>query len=232
MDLWPRLLDFLAPRTCAACRHDLPPLLEGPLCGDCLAAARPLAGALCRRCAVPDSSPGGLCRRCRSSLSDLECIRAAFPYRAPVRELLHAFKYRGRRDAGRLLAGWMAGLHRRHPDLRAAQAVVPVPLHPRRLSERGFNQAETLAAAVAAAARLPLAGGLKRVRKTAAQWGLSRRERSANLDGAFAWAGPRPARRVLLVDDVCTSGRTLECCARALREAGAEDIRAYVLARD
>ena len=232
MRLWPRLFDFLAPRTCAACRRDLPLLVAGPLCGDCLALARPQTGAQCRRCGVADDSPARLCRRCRSRLFAVDCIRAAFAYRPPVRELLHAFKYRGRLDAGRLLAGWMAGLLPRHPELGRPLAVVCVPLHPGRLRERGFNQAEWLGRAVAAAARLPLQEGLRRVKKTRAQWGLSRRERGANLEGAFAWAGTRPARRVLLVDDVCTSGSTLEACARALQAAGAEDIRAFVLARD
>ncbi|MBI4349570.1 MAG: ComF family protein [Elusimicrobia bacterium] len=227
-----RLLDFLAPRTCGACREDLPPLVQGPLCGSCLAALAPLAGRLCERCSAPHRGRERLCGRCRGALFAVDAIRAGFAYRSPVRELLHAFKYRGRLDAGRALADWLGGQYRRHPELRGARAVAPVPLHPRRLRERGFNQAEVLAAAVARAAGLPLARGLIRRRATAPQWGLTRARRSMNVRDAFAWEGPPPPDSVLLVDDVCTSGGTLEACGLALQAAGAREIRAFVLARD
>ncbi|MBI4424485.1 MAG: ComF family protein [Elusimicrobia bacterium] len=224
------LLDLLAPRPCGACRADLPPALQGPLCAACLAALRPAAGRLCRRCHVPHGLPEDPCRRCRERLFAVDCIRAAFPYQAPVRELLHAYKYRGRRDAGEALAGWMAGLWRRHGELRESTGVVPVPLHPERLRERGFNQAEGLAAAVARTAGVPLVPSLRRTRPTAARWRLSRKDRLKDLEGAFRCLGPAP-RRALLVDDVCTTGGTLEACARALRAAGAETVSAFVLAR-
>lgn len=227
-----RLLDLLAPRTCAACREDLPRLVQGPLCGGCLGAARPLAERLCGRCGSPHAGREELCRRCSERLFAVDTIRAAFAYRAPIREALHAFKYRGHRAAGGLLAAWMAGLYPRHRELAGAQAVVAVPLHARRLRERGFNQAEVFAAAVARAAGLPRSPGLIRVRRTVARWGLSRKERLRDLEGAFAWEGPPPPDRVLLVDDVCTSGGTLEACGRALQAAGARQVKAYVLARD
>lgn len=227
-----RWLDWIAPRTCGACREDLSRLVEGPLCGDCLTQVRMLRARVCRRCGVPHERREPLCRRCRGRLFAVDSIRAAFPYETPVRELLHAFKYRGRRDAGRALADWMAGQFRRYPELRGARAIIAVPLHRRRLRERGFNQAELLAQAVSRTAGLPNIGGLSRTRSTAAQWGLSRAARLANLEGAFSWQGPPPPDSVLLVDDVCTSGGTLEACGLALQAAGAREIRAFVLARD
>lgn len=225
------LLDFLAPRTCPACREDLPTKVRGPLCGACLAAVRPLAGPLCGRCGEPRRDVEPLCRRCRRGLFAVDVIRAAFAYAPPVRELLHAFKYRGREDAGRLLAAWQAGLYGRLPELHGMQGVVAVPLHPGRERERGFNQADRLAAAVARAAGLPLLRGLARLRATPRRWRLGRSERLAGLRLAFAWTGSPPPDRVLLVDDVCTSGGTLEACARALQAAGAREIRAYALSR-
>lgn len=226
------LLDLIAPRTCGACRADLPRLVQGPLCGACLAALRPLEERVCLRCGAPHGAVEPLCRRCRERLFALDAVRAAFAYRPPVRELLHAFKYRGRLDAGGALADWMAGLYARHREVAGARGVQAVPLHRRRLRERGFNQADRLADAVARAARLPRLRGLARVRRTAAQRGLTRTRRLANLEGAFAWEGPPPPSRVLLIDDVCTSGGTLEACARALQAAGAESVVAFVLARD
>lgn len=224
--------DFLAPRTCPACREDLPLWVQGPLCGSCLSRVRPLRGTVCRRCGVPWSEPEPLCRRCRAGLFAVDVIRAAFAYASPVRELLHAFKYRGRQDAGTLLADWQAGLYARRPEVAGSQAVVPVPLHPKRLRERGFNQAERLARAVARAAGLPCLTGLTRLKNTAARWTRSRAERVVDLEDAFRWDGPPPPLRVLLVDDVCTSSGTLEACARALQRSGCESIQAYVLARD
>ncbi|MBI5200794.1 MAG: ComF family protein [Elusimicrobia bacterium] len=226
------LLDFIAPRTCGACREDLPRLIQGPLCGACLSSVRMLSERLCARCGAPHAKREDLCRRCRGRLFAVDAIRAAFSYRAPVRELLHSFKYRGRLDAGRALADWMAGRFRRHRELAGARAIIPVPLHPRRLRERGFNQAELLAAAVSRASRLPCLPGLVRTRRTRAQWGLSRDSRLKNLEGAFEWQGPPPPDSVLLIDDVCTSGGTLEACGLALQAAGAREIRAFVLARD
>ena len=225
-------LELIAPRTCGACRSDLPRVVQGPLCGDCLASVRPLEGRVCERCGAPNAGHESLCRRCREGLFAVDAVRAAFAYRPPIRELLHAFKYRGRLDAGCALADWMAGLYPRHPEIAGARAVVAVPLHRRRLRERGFNQADRLADAVARVAGLPRRTGLVRVKKTAAQWELSRAERLANLEDAFAWEGPPPPSRVLLIDDVCTSGGTLEACGRALQAAGAEEVKAFVLARD
>lgn len=224
-------LSILLPRTCAHCRHDLPEPLSGPLCGPCLGALRPLAGPVCRRCGAPWEGPEACCPPCRGRLHSVDVIRAAFPYRPPLPRLVHAFKYRGLESAGRALADWLAGALPRWPELLPVDAVVPVPLHPARERERGFNQALTLARAAARAARAPLLEALRRRADTAPQWRFGRGTRSRRLEGSFAAALPVQGMSLLLVDDVCTSGGTLEACGTALREAGAAQVRAFALAR-
>jgi ComF family protein len=114
----------------------------------------------------------------------------------------------------------------------AIDSVLPVPLHCDRLAERGFNQAEALAREVANTLRLPLiADGLARVRMTEQQARLDARARAENMRGAFRWQGAAPPRRILLVDDVLTTGATMGACAEALRAAGAEMVYGLALAR-
>ncbi|MBA3944292.1 MAG: ComF family protein [Herpetosiphonaceae bacterium] len=112
-------------------------------------------------------------------------------------------------------------------------AIVPVPLYARRQRERGFNQAELLAQGIGLRLDLPLlAQGLCRKRPTHQQVGLDRTERRANMVGAFRWQGSPPPRRVLLLDDVVTTGATMEACAAALRLAGAAEVHGWAIARD
>jgi len=224
------LLHWVFPRICTACREDLPPPLEGPLCGSCLLKLRRLSGPACRRCGKPWAGPEACCYDCRKKLSPVDAVRAVFPYRTPLPELLYSFKYGGRLWVGRALGDWMAGAFRLQAGLEGADALVPVPLHPARERRRGFNQARLLAQAVSRASGLPVVEALHRRRNTRPQWGLSRGEREGRMAGAFEASGPVKGRKVLLIDDVCTSGATLEACGRALREGGAASVRAFVLA--
>lgn len=211
-----RLLDILLPRTCCGCREDLPPPLSGPLCGDCLLLLKPRRKAPANR-----------------GLAWLKAAEAAYAYRAPVPALLHAFKYEGRASVGAALGGWMAGLWPGRERLGACDALVPVPLHRARERARGFNQALILAKAVARSARTPVIEALLRTRAGAAQARSPRAERAGKLRGAFRLKdGVRvEGLRLVLIDDVLTSGETLEACARELLKAGAEEVRAFVLAR-
>jgi len=162
----------------------------------------------------------------------VEVLRAVFRYRPPLVPLIHAFKFRGHRGAGRLLEHWMASGWHRHPEMGAPDALVPVPLHPRREHERGFNQARRLADELSRATRIPVLEALERTRDTAHQWRYRRADRGARLLDAFRLKPGAEVRRrrLVLIDDVCTTGGTLEGCGRALRRGGAEDVRAYVLA--
>jgi ComF family protein len=192
------------------------------------------------RCAAC-GRPGGLfCRACRAELRPyppgegatpgLEAMAVAWLYERPVRRAVHALKYRRRRRVAGALADALADALAGPPP---GDALMPVPLHAERLAERGFNQSEELARRLAARWRLPLlANALARARDTGHQAGLARRERLTNVAGAFVWraSGPPPPR-VILVDDVLTTGATLAACAAALRAAGASEVRAVALAR-
>ena len=206
-NIYDALLDLVFPPRCPGCRAR--GVLLCPRCIEQCKALRLPSGVLPRR-------------------SMLITATGLYHYDAPLRQAIHAFKYRRRRTlAGPLGDLLVAAL----PDaVRACDAVVPVPLHPGRLRERGFNQSALLAERVAAILGLPLAGGLGRVRATPHQVGLDRIAREENVRGAFVWEGAAPPDTVLLVDDVLTTGATIQECARALRAAGAREVKAIALA--
>jgi ComF family protein len=200
-----------------------------------------LAGAIApNRCAACDADVPmmtAFCRACASTLTLPEAHRnptyiAAFVYGGAIAEAIRKLKFEGRPDVARPLA---AALRRAARALAAERptVVIPVPLYPRRLVERGYNQSALLAAPVAkdlGATFLPR--GLLRPRDTEAQATLGRDVRLRNLTGAFTVRRPKDVcgQRVLLIDDVRTTGATLAACGAALREAGAEDVRALVVA--
>jgi len=227
------LLDLLWPQTCAHCRRDLPRGCETPLCGACLERLKPLERPFCARCGVP-SGNGGLCASCRAAKASCRIIRAACLYREASASLIHAFKYRGRQSAALWAGAYMARVLPRFPELGRPDVLIPVPLHHRRLAERGYNQARLLAEGLGRAAGIPAAGdGLIRIKNTKPQWTLGRQKRLENLADAFAVAGRNfQGLRVLLVDDVCTTGASLEGCAQALLRAGAREVLGYALARE
>ena len=160
--------------------------------------------------------------------------RAAVRYDEMARKLVLSFKYGDRLDLAPMMGRWMARAGREL--LAEADALVPVPLHWRRLWARRFNQSAALAGAIAEPAGVPvLPGALKRVRATAQQVGLSKTERADNVQGAFRVPAERKGqvagRRLVLVDDVLTSGATVDTCARALLRAGAAHVDVLVFAR-
>ena len=168
-----------------------------------------------------------MCPRCRRRPSALSSCAAIGVYDGALRAILHALKYDGRRT----VAGPLARLIRIHcvGVLEGADLLVPVPLHRRRRRRRGFNQADAIARSIG----LPARALLRRVRATPSQTDLPAAQRHANVRGAFrlAWRADVSGLRIVLVDDVCTTGATLESCARVLREAGAADVRAVTVAR-
>jgi len=183
-------------------------LIFPPRCGGC----GRYGAAWCPTCAAGLRPPPA------RTLAGIPLV-AAGRLEGPLQQAIHTYKYRQRPQ----LASVLAQPLRR--AILAADLSLPaltfVPLHPRRRRERGFNQAERLAAQLSSALGVPVLGGLTRVRATPAQVGLSQAERRANLAGAFQWtAAQPPAHRLGLVDDVCTTGATLEAAARAVAEAG------------
>ena len=191
----------------------------------------PARPPFCQRCAEPVRADKILCRACTGRPFACRLVRAAFLYRGPVPDLVHSFKYRGRRAAARAAGRWMACLLPRFPELSGHDTLVPVPLHPRPLKKRGYNQAGLLAAELSRATGLPMLDLLERAKPTRPQWDLDRRSRAENLAGAFRATPLAREKSVLLIDDVCTSGASLEECGRALVRAGAARVAAYVFAR-
>ena len=205
MNLFERLLDLLFPPRCVACQR------QGRLfCQTCRASLQPYP---------PEPPPLGL-----------DDATVAFVFARPLQRAIHALKYYKQQRIATPLAALLIE-HLRAKDF-PADGVLAVPLHPDRLVERGFNQAELLARPIAESLGLPMIPGLIRCRDTGHQARLNRRDRQQNLRGAFAWqAAIPPPPRLLLIDDVLTTGATLVACAEALRLAGAHEIRGVALAR-
>jgi ComF family protein len=222
------LLDLLFPPRCVGCQE------EGPfLCSTCLSQATPLTPPFCVLCGEPTSALSVLCRNCRETPLCIDGIRSAFYYQGVIREAIHKLKYQYLKAVAPPLARLLADYLSRTP--LPADVLVPVPLHPRRLRERGYNQAALLAKELGRLTGLPVAeGALRRARSTQAQARAPGREqRRSNVAGAFIC---RPEaveeKRVLLVDDVCTTGFTLEACAVALKDAGAATVWGLTVARE
>lgn len=230
MDPRAALLDLLLPQTCAHCRADIGG--DAVLCRECLGGVAPPTGPSCGRCAQPLRGAGARCRRCSGRLFACALIRASTRYAGPAAAWVRAFKFRGRREAARAAGLWMARDWPAHPELHGAAALVPVPPHPSRRRERGYCQARLLAEGLSSGTGLPLLPALERARATSPLWTLGRAQRARAVAGAFSVVGDVCGRTLLLVDDVCTTGATLEACALALRMAGAAEVEAFVFARE
>lgn len=231
LTVWPNALiaALLAP-ACAVCKSHLDEPLSGCVCKHCWASIRAITPPVCDRCGDPLARPRGACPGCRHE-SAVARARAVGEYEGTLREIIHALKYSGRRSLARPLGEWMrrAGSEL----LEEADCVVPVPLHWRREHQRGFNQAREIARYLGP----PVVDALIRRRATRAQVELAADSRRANVAGAFAlrrgwFRHPQiRGRSVLLIDDVSTTGATLESCAGVLKEFGASEVYALTAAR-
>jgi ComF family protein len=234
------LLNFFYPPRCAVCGTGLPIETSRRVCGPCRQSVEPIRAPLCDSCGIPldGADEVALCRHCTIAPPAFDSARAITRYRAGVdgpsaiASLLRRHKYGLDQSLGRALAEYLdAALPL---DADGYDVVVPVPLHRARLRWRGFNQAALLGAALAGRLQCPLdVAALTRTRPTPPQTARDRAERTRNVRGAFTVR--RPGRvaglRVLLVDDVMTTGATVDECARVLRAAGALRIDVLTLAR-
>lgn len=185
----------------------------------------------CQHCALPRRAPDAPCGQCLIHTPDWDDAQSAFAYRFPVDYLLKRAKFRGRMAELDALATNTAEFFARQTQPRA-DVIMPVPLHWRRRLARGFNQAEQLAQPIAQKMGLPLdAQSLRRVRATSAQSHLHTDERSRNLRKAFTCHTPLHGARIILFDDVMTTGATLGAAARALIDQGAAHVRVWTCAR-
>ncbi len=233
---WNRMLDLVFPRMCAVCGGDVGEE-PGHLCWDCLAQL-PLIGApYCAWCGDPVDGrvdQAYTCMYCGRNPPFFERARSAIRYRGVVRELLRDFKYHHafwlKKDLVRILASCVT----LDFSLDEVDVVASVPLYPPRERERAYNQAFLLAEGLAKELHKPLLkGGLRRIRPTATQTHLTARDRATNVRGAFGLRGAHrlEGRKVLLVDDVMTTGATVNECARTLKEGGAQCVFVVTVAR-
>jgi ComF family protein len=227
-------LDIALPTLCVACRE---PVAGDGVCAACWGKLSFIAPPFCSRLGIPfvyDPGPGILSMQAIADPPAYQRARAAVRYDEVARTLVHQLKYHDRTDLAPTMGRWMA---RAGQELLAeADILVPVPLHWRRGFSRRFNQSGALAQAISRKSGVAVSrDALRRIRPTEHQIGLSRAERASNVQGAFSIPAERRAeiqgRRVILVDDVLTSGATTDACARVLLRAKAAQVDVLVFAR-
>jgi competence protein ComFC len=237
--LWARRsLDIVYPRNCPFCSEPLADTEPGIVCCACLSSAKLIEPPFCRRCGLPfagtvtgETFVCGYCQDLRFYFTQTVCACRA---KGVVRDCIVRFKYNREMHFGPHLVDWLVGAARRWIDWTTVDMIVPVPLHPRKQRHREFNQAEYLAAALSHAVNVPVSRrNLRRVKDTMTQTALDAEERARNLRGAFRMRNPAAfaMKRVVLLDDVFTTGATLNSCAKVLRSAGAKEVVALTVAR-
>lgn len=227
--LWPH------ERRCLACASLCSPQgsANGLFCADCLSAMPRRERGYCPSCGEPapwPEMPLSLCARCLEKRPPWSRFLFHGLYEGPLRCLLLALKFGDQVIYGHALGMLLA----RHPDFATidVDAVIPVPLHEKRLRQRGYNQAHEIARPIAAQLGVPLYDGhLVRIKATAPQSGSSLEQRRLNIQGAFVCVKKGPGKRFLLVDDTVTTGSTLEAAGRALLDGGAEAVGVAVVSR-
>ncbi len=229
-------VDFLFPPQCLLCGEFIFSYNDGYLCGNCLDAVCAGDGPLCVTCGMWFESPEGAhhrCGTCTTNPPHFDCARAAGAYEGLLRTAIHDFKYRHKTALAKPLAQVLAERGAHMLPVKSYDVIIPVPLHPQRLRDRGYNQALMLAERLAGQWDVPVWRELlRRNRRTQPQTVLVKKERRKNVRGAFSYCGrPLDGKRILLVDDVLTSGSTVNECARVLKLNKAKQVDVITLAR-
>jgi ComF family protein len=230
-------LSLIYPEGCQICRQQRATAREGYVCARCRDQVRFIRPPFCERCGLPYAGELNTpfeCGNCREMEFAFRHARAAVVAKTVVLEAIHRFKYSRALWFEEFLAGLL--IREAAPQLSARDwdYIVPVPLHPLKKREREFNQAEILGRRLALATRIPINVKLiRRVVPTTTQTLLSREKRAQNMQGAFATAGEvrLEKQRIIILDDIFTTGATTNACARALRQAGAADVCVWTVAR-
>jgi ComF family protein len=242
MNLLSGFIDLIYPPRCQVCDQFLVRNHTGletgsPICPSCAEGFQTLTNPHCTICARPFEAATGenhLCESCLRKRPLFRVIEAPYLYEGSLKTVIHRFKYGGRSGLAGFLGPLLASFARGHRPGAKHALVMPIPLHPRRLRERGFNQSKLLSEHVAKelSAELDFLS-LKRIRYTLPQTGLGKDERRKNVQGAFRLrrSGRVSGRTVFLVDDVATTGNTLNACAKTLLKGGADKVFCLVLAR-
>ncbi len=231
------LAELLFPPLCLSCSSILLERKGHSFCSECYSRIRFITAPFCPVCGIPypaEESPDHVCGDCILSRRHIGAARSLGVYESVLLEAIYAFKYGGNLTLGESLGRLMA--NHDYPAFRIGgySLVIPVPLHPRRLRQRGFNQSVILARVVAKRHGIAMEfRTLRRIVDTESQAGLKKEERRSNIRNAFAITEPERVRgkHILLIDDVYTTGSTLGECARTLLKGGAEAVGALTLAR-
>ena len=219
------ILNLLFPVTCVVCRAQVLERRYGAACPECWSSLIPVDPPFCRQCGEPAAAIEGLCGHCIKGETVFDFARSALLFTHTLREIIHHLKYSDRVSLAKPLGDTLKECIER--EAFTGKRIVPVPLHRFRERARGFNQAELIAARLG----LPVVSHLLTRRKeTPSQTGLTRNERKRNLAGAFEVRGTVTGT-VIVVDDVYTTGSTMNEIARTLKRAGAERVEVLTVAR-
>ena len=229
---------FIYPSACASCSNLLDSEKSHPFCPDCLKTLELISEPYCPTCGIPYATEGldpHLCGDCLGGVHLFDRARATGFYRGLLREVIHRFKYGGQTFLARPLAKIAVASGKELAKLHKVDLIIPVPLHSKRLRQRGFNQASLLARRLGSALKIPVDySSLRRIRWTEPQTGLSRRQRAVNVKNAFDLSRPEriEGKSILLLDDVLTTGETVNHCIRELkRVGGAKEVVVLTVAR-
>ena len=231
------LADILFPPQCPECGTVLTHDREYPFCPECLSTISFTASPLCTSCGLPFTETEGanhLCEDCILSKPPFSIARSLGKYETALLNTIHLFKYHGKISVGENLGGMMAKACYDSLAIENYSLIIPVPLHPKRLRERGFNQSLILARQISKMFSIPLDFiALRRKISTEAQVNLSGRQRMANVRGAFEVADRSriEGKKILLIDDVYTTGSTAKECSKILMKSGAKEVAVLTLAR-
>ncbi|MBU1486548.1 ComF family protein [bacterium] len=231
-------LNFFFPARCKICLHPLRSYQEKYVCARCLSEIETIS-CYCQKCGLPLSPSFAeikdpLCEPCQRKKRQFHLSRSAAPFFGNVRECIHLFKYSKKMALAKPLGDLMLkALFSFWPDLEI-DLILPVPLHPDKEDSRGFNQAYLLARQISKSIKVPaVKSNLQRIVNTASQTSLSPKERLKNVKGAFKIKRPEAlaGKKILLIDDVFTTGATVEECSRILKAAGVREVNVFTLAR-
>ncbi len=231
-----RLFSLIFPDNCRICDEPLTGYGRAPVCRKCLESPRPLTAEIfCAKCRMPflrerALDEGGLCRICAAGASAFDAAYAWGGYDGVLKDLIHCFKFHGMRSLGRQLGQYLAEAM---PRTERIDAIVPMPIHWTRRMVRGFNQCESLAAELSRHTGLPVMKALKKTRRTEKQSVLAGAKRRRNVRGSFGAvdAGAIKGKRLLLLDDVLTTGATVNAAAAELKKHGALRVAVLTVAR-
>ncbi|MGA2525299.1 MAG: ComF family protein [Smithellaceae bacterium] len=236
-DVLRHITDIIFPPQCISCAAILQPITEKVFCSACREKIKFLTGSLCPICGMmffDSPSASHLCGNCLENKPYFSCARAVASYETIILNAIHQFKYGRDLSIGALLASLMADFSFPDLEFRDYSLIIPVPLHIKKLRKRGFNQSIILADSIGKKWQIPVNFSLlKRCKFTLTQTGLDKKERERNIKGAFEVRDNEKiaGRNIILIDDVYTTGATLNECAKKLIKAGAQKVAVLTLAR-